>query len=117
MNPPELSILKFANDCTISMKQIKIRSFNLFHRCQMTCVRDLKNQQSEQCFKSCENGFFKFNEYFVIYVLFLDLDEFYKFKRLNKVENSSYVFYHLAPPAFEPSSNSNLSLTSDQARE
>lgn len=66
MNPPELSVLKFANDCTISLKQIKIRSFNLFHRCQMACVRDLKNQQSEQCFKSCEHGSFKFNEYFVI---------------------------------------------------
>jgi len=57
MNPPELSVLKFANDCSISRKQIKVRSFNLFHRCQLTCVKDLKYQQSEQCFKACENGF------------------------------------------------------------
>ena len=56
MNPPELSVLKFANECTMSLKQIKISSFNLFYKCQLSCVKDLKNQQTEQCFKACEHG-------------------------------------------------------------
>lgn len=65
MNPPELSVLKFANDCTITLKQLKIRSFSLFHKCQLACVKDLRTTQTEQCFKSCEHGKLKNNDNFL----------------------------------------------------
>ena len=56
------------------------------------------------------NGFFNY--------FFSDLDEFYKFKRSNKLENSSFIFYHLPTMnSFDNPQSQNQTLNSEQARE
>lgn len=47
----------------------------------------------------------------------LDLDEFYKFKRSNKVENSSYVFYHFPIENTLGLNSPSMTLNAEQARD
>lgn len=56
MNLPEISILEFANSTKMTLKGLKIRSFNAFHKCQYKCVKNIKAKETEQCFKKCEQG-------------------------------------------------------------
>lgn len=56
MNLSEISTLKFANDAKMTLKSLKIRSFNIFHKCQYKCVKNIKAKETEQCFKKCEQG-------------------------------------------------------------
>lgn len=62
MNLFDISVLKYANDSKMELKNLKIRSFYLFHKCELLCLKDIKTKDSEQCFKKCEQGKIRLNE-------------------------------------------------------
>jgi hypothetical protein len=46
----DLGVLKSVNDYKIETKKLKIRSFYLYHLCQMNCVTNLRNEDTESCY-------------------------------------------------------------------
>ena len=52
----DITIMKFANEHKIAKANLRIFSFYLFHKCQLACVKDLNNRNTEECFKMCESG-------------------------------------------------------------
>jgi hypothetical protein len=52
----DITIMKFANEHKIAKANLRIFSFYLFHKCQLACVKDLNNRDTEACFKMCETG-------------------------------------------------------------
>ena len=82
----DFQVLKFVNDSRIKKKQLKIRSFYLFHTCQNKCLKDINDTNTEICLKRCEQGkkysFISHNIVFEIKLSFaLDLDEFIDYKK------------------------------------
>lgn len=51
-----MTVLAHVNEAKMQKAQFKIKSFNLFHKCQFQCYKDITNPDSDLCLHKCEKG-------------------------------------------------------------
>ena len=51
-----ICVNRFANDYGIAKKLLKIRSFGLYHQCQLKCFTNIKSDDSTFCNNLCAKG-------------------------------------------------------------